>query len=86
MTNTNPSRINVTLSTYEGDAFPDADELFEAYVLAELKRQHPAAVIDVSTAQGQSRVVIDGEPDQALAQEIGADWWAAFCEAAGDAS
>ena len=83
MTNTNTAnRINVTLSAYEGDSFPNADELFEAYVLAELTRQHPTAKIDVSTAQGRTRVSIDGEPDQDLASEIAADWWEQFCSEA----
>lgn len=73
-------RINVTLSAYEGDGWPEADDLFEGYVREELQRQHPGALIDVSTAQGSTRVFVDGEPDQQLAQEIAADWWAAFCE------
>lgn len=73
-------KINVTLSAYEGDKFPDADELFEQYVLGELRRQYPTARIDISTAQGRTRVFVDGEPDQALASEIASDWWTAFCE------
>ena len=70
--------IHVTLSPYEGDSFPDADSLFEDYVLAELARQHPSTKIEVSTALGKTRVFIDGEPDDDMAAEIGCEWWDRF--------
>jgi hypothetical protein len=81
MTTNSPRKIHVTLSAYEGDDFPNADDLFENYVLAELHRQHPNAHVEISTAQGSTRMFVDGEPNQDLAQEIGSDWWSAFCEA-----
>ncbi len=75
-----PRTIHVTLMSYEGDDFPDADRLFEAYVLELLGKTYPGARIEVSTAQGDTRVFLDGEEDRDLAAEIGADWWTAFCE------
>jgi hypothetical protein len=72
-------RINVTLSAYEGSGFPNADEQFEQFVLATLVATYPDATIEVSTAQGSTRVFVDGEPNEELAQEIGSDWWEAFC-------
>lgn len=69
--------ITATLSM--GDC-SETDERFEQFVLAELSRRHPKAAIDVSTSGGYTTVLMDGDPDQALAQEICADWWASFCE------
>jgi len=72
-------KLNVYLSTYEGDNFPDADELFETYVRSQLRLQYPEADVLVSTGQGNTKVFADGMPDEALASEICQDWWETFC-------
>lgn len=80
-------RINVTLSAYEGDAFPDADTLYEAFVRERLAELYPTATVNVSTAQGRTKVYAyptagkpwDDEISQDLTTECAVTWWEEFC-------
>lgn len=71
--------INVTLAAYEGDDFPEADGGYEAYVRAYLAREYPEAAINVSTAQGFTKVFVNGAPDDHLRYYLSNELWSEFC-------
>lgn len=73
--------INVTLGAYEGDDWPNADELYEDYIREQLAERYPTAKLDVSSAQGRTQVYVDGEPDEDLRQLCSTVWWDEFCAA-----
>lgn len=81
------NRINVQLSAYEGDAFPNADDLYQAWVQARLEKLYPGVKIDVVTMLGQTHVWAypsAGPADYDVSNELTslckADWWEEFCD------
>ena len=85
MANKNKTRINIYLSPYEGDDFPDADDLYEDFVLDAAHHLYPDAEIDVVTRLGKTEVFVyvDGKPADFEGEEMTAmcevDWWEEFC-------
>jgi hypothetical protein len=84
------TRINATLSAYDGDGWPTADEEFIAYCTERLRAAYPQAELStVTAAVGCTHVFAytASGPDDDATTELTAlcaqDWWEEFCAQGG---
>lgn len=78
------THINVTLGVYEGDDWPESDDLYRSFVAARLRASYPAAELDISTG-ADTRVFAHGGhgQDSKVSDELTRfareEWWEEFC-------